>query len=1795
MNHAYRLVWNSASASYVPAPESARSRGKSGSMKTLVAAIALLNGACAFAAGVPANLPTGGQIVSGSGSIAGSGNTLTINQSSNKLIANWQGFDIGAGYAVNFNQPSANAVALNRVLGNNASQIYGSLNANGKVFLVNPNGVLFGAGASVNVGGLVASTLNITDNDFLNGNYVFTGKGRNSENAGVINAGTITAIDGGAVALLGGSVSNTGIIRAQLGKVVLGAGNKLSLDFAGDGLLALRVDESALNALVENHGAIVADGGQVLLTAKATDALLQTVVNNTGLIQAQTLQEQNGKIILMGGLEGGTTQVAGTLDASAPEAGNAGFIETSGAYVELANASVNLEAAHGQAGTWLIDPTDVTISQNTIVNGGSAGISLLVDGNFFLYGKLVTTGTVTLTVAGNVSQFSTGAITAGLLVGSSGGSTDLSLGTNQIAALGNYSAQDFHLKNNVSLVLTDGLGIRGNLALVAPGISSGPAGVIGVGGDSSFDAGSNAISLTNAGNQFHGVVSAIGGAVSLRDSGALQLGAITASSLTLQAGGAISQTAKLTVTGDSTLDAGSNVIFLADDSNDFGGAVSVTGDVVTLFDANALALGSVTASELMLSAGGAITQTAMLTVTGNSFFGADSNAIILNNAGNDFGGAVSVAGGEATLVDVNALVLGAVEVGALTINAGGTISDSNELSVGSFTLLGGNWVQNSAALPAFSATDFRLVGGTFLRVSGGNGSASSPYQLTDVYGLQGVNGFLGSSFALANSIDASVTAGWNGGAGFNPLGNASMKFTGVFDGLGHTISDLLINRPTQDYVGLFGSAQNAILRNVGLQSGSVTGRTAVGALAGIVNNSNITNSYSSTAVTGSANGFSTGGLIGSMAQGTLSNSYAEGAVTGGNGVGGLIGDIGSATVEASHASGEVKGLGQYIGGLIGHMNGGIVSRSYARGMVTGGRFDANGKPFGISGEGQRVGGLVGEMLGGTVTQSYSTSAVEAWTDVGGLIGRQAGTLTDSYATGSVKGNNAVGGLVGSSFSGVVQRTYASGLLTGLTERVAGSVTAANIGGLVGTALGAPIDSYWNTETSGITTGSLGVGKTTAELQQAATFANWDIDTAGGGNNVWRIYEGNSAPLLKAFLTTLNVSVSSDTVTYDGQSHGGTVSYTAQFPGLVLGNTQTSTYRNAGTYTLDLPSLYSTQRGYDIVSTGGTLTINKATLTISAATDSKTYDGSTNSSKTVVVSGLVAGDTLTGLAQTFASKNVLGTNGSTLQVNSGYVLNDGNNGGNYNVTINTAQGTITPAALTLNAVASSKTYDGNTSSATAVSVSGLVAGDNISGLTQSYDSKNAGDRVLSVDAAYVVNDGNNGGNYSVSTNTAQSSISKASLLLTAGTDSKVYDGGTSSAGTVGAAGLQGTDSVNAIQVFQSKHVLGNDNSTLLVDSYSIDDGNNGDNYIVTTQANTGSITPVALTIGVGDVSKVYDGKNTANASAIILAGTLQGSDTLGSGSYAFTDVNAGSNKTVTVAGFTVDDGNFGGNYTLGYVNNTTSEITPAALVIAASGDRMFYGRVYNGGNGVTYSGFVNGETEAVLAGVLAYTGNSQGATEVGDYVISPQGYGSSNYDITYVDAVLHITPPVFTLPDSPLQGHDAAKTSLYAAPPLPAPEPDTFVIAVQGDGLLLVAPPAAPAVTAVANEATATPATPRINLKDILPSDGSVLFVSNSASINEEEARRQLKVLAEHLKANPDEKVKLIGHTDSTGTERYNESLSERRANAVANVLLGLGVSAEQIVITGGGFRSPLDNNRNKTGRARNRRVDFALP
>ncbi|HIA5527657.1 TPA: filamentous hemagglutinin N-terminal domain-containing protein, partial [Salmonella enterica] len=277
-------------------------------------ALSLLSGMIMMANPVTAaNLPTGGQIVAGSGSIqTPSGNQMNIHQNSQNMVTNWNSFDIGKGNTVQFYQPNSSAVALNRVVGGGESKIMGNLKANGQVFLVNPNGVLFGKDASVSTSGFVASTRDIKNDDFMNRRYTFSGGQK--AGAEIVNQGALTTNAGGYIVLAADKVSNSGTIRTPGGKTVLAAGERVTLQLDNGGLTSVQVSGDVVNALVENRGLISARDGQVYLTAHGRDMLMNTVLNVSGVVEAGGMHRQDGNIVLDGG-DSGVVHLSGTLQA----------------------------------------------------------------------------------------------------------------------------------------------------------------------------------------------------------------------------------------------------------------------------------------------------------------------------------------------------------------------------------------------------------------------------------------------------------------------------------------------------------------------------------------------------------------------------------------------------------------------------------------------------------------------------------------------------------------------------------------------------------------------------------------------------------------------------------------------------------------------------------------------------------------------------------------------------------------------------------------------------------------------------------------------------------------------------------------------------------------------------------------------------------------------------------------------------------------------------------------------------------------------------------------------------------------------------------------------------------------------------------------------------------------------------------------------------------------------------------------------------------------------------------------
>lgn len=318
-----------------------------------------------FAAGAHAG-PTDGVVRAGAATITSSGATTTITQSSNRAVIDWRTFGSAPGESINFVQPGAQSAVLNRVTGSQFSSLQGSLTANGQVFLVNPNGILVGSGATINVGSFFASTASISNDNFMRdaatagGKYAFNELATGANAATIVNAGTITVSDGGMVALVAPGVKNSGVITARLGTIELASATHYTLDLFGDDLIRLAVGDSVARAMVDNTGTaltsqvsaggqLTADGGRiVLLSVPAASGVVNDAINLSGVVRAQSAAvNQRGGISLLANQ--GAINVGGTIDASSAVAGGAaGNVSVIGNALHLdATARVNANGIGG--------------------------------------------------------------------------------------------------------------------------------------------------------------------------------------------------------------------------------------------------------------------------------------------------------------------------------------------------------------------------------------------------------------------------------------------------------------------------------------------------------------------------------------------------------------------------------------------------------------------------------------------------------------------------------------------------------------------------------------------------------------------------------------------------------------------------------------------------------------------------------------------------------------------------------------------------------------------------------------------------------------------------------------------------------------------------------------------------------------------------------------------------------------------------------------------------------------------------------------------------------------------------------------------------------------------------------------------------------------------------------------------------------------------------------------------------------------------------------------------------------
>jgi filamentous hemagglutinin family protein len=1113
--------------------------------------------------------PLGGQVVGGTATISTpNASTVTVTQTSPSAIINWNTFNIGAGQTTQFIQPGASSVVLDRVTGGlGPSQIYGSISANGTVYLVNPNGILFGAGAQINTGSFLATTHDIANGDFMAGRYNFGIPGNPA--ASIVNQGSITAANGGFAALVAPGVRNSGTITATLGTVGLAAANGFTLDFYGDKLITLAVNDSIasqvtdlatgkpLSSLIANTGKLSANGGKVQLTAAAARTVVDSVINTSGVIEANSVGTRNGMIVLSAatgankpaGAPTQTVKIAGKLSASGKSAGQTGGkiaataenISLAGAKLDVSGAAGGGTVSIGGKGTaWTATTVTAdwatTIDASALQNGTGGNVVLWADQLTAFAGLIKATGGAQGGNGGSV-ETSGGAVNfAGIQVNTSAPAgttgtwlvdpTNLTVDATAAATINtNLATTNVTLQTYASSAPTPaGLGVtssgNGDIIVTAP-----------------ISWSSNKTLTLNAYNAIY-----VEAAVTLTN-GILNLNAGNAIGVYSTVGISDAGTVNIAAATDPTY--GNVQLFFGGGSVQFTGApnsgqsLTINGNPYTLLYSMS-GLQSINASSTSLSGNYALAMPLDASaVTSWTPIGTNGTGTILNS-GNGFNGTFQGLGNTISNLTVNlpsnsyvglfgyvgssgmiantGLVGGAVtgpHAGGLVGYNGGTISQSYATGA-----------VNAGATGSSSGATGQPIGGL---VGSNSGQIVGSYATGAVTGTgsNGVGGLVGyNSGAVVGSSAYGNVGGtadsWNMGGlvGTNAsAGNVTGSYAaGTISASGYVWAGALVGLNQGTILG--SGASGAVV-------GTSPANAAFGGLVGY-NSGTVTNAYATGAVTiGGSGSASGGGLIG-YNSGTVTNAYATGTVTATGGstadVGGLVGDN-YGTITQSYATGSVSGGEFNIGGLVGG-NGGTVTQSYATGAVSGGQNSIAGGLIGynwLAGKitqsyatgtvigGVAVGGLAG-LNDGSITQSYAAGTV-SWAGttgtafgIGGLVGGNDGTIAQTYATGTVSGvatsgtATGTGGLVGSNFGGgTITQSYATGAVTGST----------NVGGLVGsntaTITYSINSSYWDTTTDSHVSQGVGngnasgvTGLTTAQFGTTLNFSGWNFGTTPGG-------------------------------------------------------------------------------------------------------------------------------------------------------------------------------------------------------------------------------------------------------------------------------------------------------------------------------------------------------------------------------------------------------------------------------------------------------------------------------------------------------------------------------------------------------------------------------------------------------------------------------------------------------------------------------------------------------------------------
>ena len=786
--------------------------------------------------------PAGGTVSAGSATISSSGNILDVTQTTTKAVIDWRSFDIAPGETTKFIQPSSSAMTLNRINSATPSQIFGHLTANGNIVIVNPSGVVFGAGSQVDVNGLLATTAGISNQAFMaDGPMSFNQPGNPA--ASIVNDGNITAANAGLIGLVAPNVINNGVITAKLGTVQLASADSLTMDFYGDGLLSFGVSPAVQKQLVANSGLISAAGGKIALTAAAGNSIVNSLITVSGELSAPAVAETPGDIYIYAE---GSNAVKGNVAANKGQKSGSstvlvdGYLDASGYGTGQTGGTISLLGDNiGIMSGALLDASG-DAGGGTIKIGGDfhgagttpTALTTYVDPNASIFANAITTGN-----GGNVAVWSDG------ITDFAG--TILAKGGTQSGDGGNIETSGekiLHFENGAVVDTSAPNGATGMLLLDPANIT-----IMAGTGDGAADG-----NTTFKGNATVGTIIGADSLATVYQSELQGIAATTNISLAATSGITINnlggtlnlaQTAGHSVTfsagtGGFTM-SGSDTIATA------GGALNITTTGGTSTIGNL----STGAGLVTLNVGGTTTVSGVINNTGGLTIGGAGTLYLTGN--NTYSGTTTLSAGMLEIGNTNALGTSTLSLNggslegdgtaytlsnAVTITASSTIAGSSALTCSgavtesaSVTL-----TDNNSALTKFGGAGNTFSLGATTMTAAGSGTLEIDDVISGATGGITENG-TGTLYLTGNNTYASTSGTTNVRAGTLQIGN-----TNALGG-----SDLLLNGGSIQGDGTAYTLANTVGLSV---SSTINGSSAL-TFGTVVNSGSLTLTISNTALT----------------------------------------------------------------------------------------------------------------------------------------------------------------------------------------------------------------------------------------------------------------------------------------------------------------------------------------------------------------------------------------------------------------------------------------------------------------------------------------------------------------------------------------------------------------------------------------------------------------------------------------------------------------------------------------------------------------------------------------------------------------------------------------------------------------------------------------------------------------------------------------------------------------------------------------------------------------------------------